>query len=67
MALLLKKNPHMQFIVYTLELNILADIKNIFEKYNIQNMEAMQISISKTDKNSIFVTQPSPWLISGEA
>lgn len=64
---LLKKNPHMQFIIYTLELNILADIKNIFEKYNIQNMEAMQISISKTDKNSIFVAQPSPWLISGEA
>ena len=30
-------------------------------------MEAMQISISKTDKNSIFVAQPSPWLISGEA
>ena len=66
-AQLLKKNPKLQIIIYTLELNILADIKNIFGKYNIQNMEAMQISISKTDKNSVFVTQPSPWMISGEA
>lgn len=64
---LLKKNPSIQFIIYTLELNILSDIKNIFAKYNIKNMEAVQISISKTDKNSIFVAQPSPWLITGEA
>lgn len=64
---LLKKNPFMQFIIYTLELNILSDIKNIFAKYDIKNMEAVQISISKTDKNSIFIAQPSPWLISGEA
>ena len=26
----------------------------------------MQISVSKTDKNSIFVAQPSPWMITGE-
>ncbi len=64
--LLLAKNPKMQFVIYTLELDILADIKNIFNKYNIQNMEAVQISISKTDKNSVFVTQPSPWIVSGE-
>ncbi len=63
---LLKKNPKMQFVIYTLELNILSGIKDIFEKYNISNMEVTQITVSKTDKNSIFVTQPSPWLITGE-
>ncbi len=63
---LLKKNPKMQFVIYTLELDVLAGIKQIFEKYNIQDMEVTQITISKTDKNSVFVTQPSPWLISGE-
>ena len=62
---LLKKNPKMQFVIYTLELDILSGIKDLFAKYNISNMEVTQITVSKTDKNSIFVTQPSPWLITG--
>ena len=41
-------------------------IKELFAKYGIENMEVTQITVSKTDKNSIFVTQPSPWLITGE-
>ena len=63
---LLKKNPKMQFVIYTLELNILSNIKPLFDKYNIANMEVTQITVSKTDNNSVFVTQPSPWLITGE-
>lgn len=65
-ARLLKKNPKMQFVIYTLELDILSGVKELFNKYNISNMEVMQITVSKTDKNSIFVTEPSPWLITGE-
>lgn len=64
---LLTKNPHMQFVIYTLELDILSGIKNIFKIYGIKNMEVIQISVSKTDKRSVFVAQPSPWLIVGEA
>ncbi len=63
---LLKKNPKMQFVIYTLELDILSKIKPLFDKYNISNMEVTQITVSKTDKNNMFVTQPSPWLITGE-
>jgi precorrin-6Y C5,15-methyltransferase (decarboxylating) len=63
---LLTKNPKMQFVIYTLELDVLSGIKAIFDKFRIRNMEVTQITISKTDKNSVFVTQPSPWLITGE-
>ncbi|MCR5737786.1 MAG: Precorrin-6B methylase 2 [Eubacterium sp.] len=63
---LLEINPKMKFIVYTLELDILADIKYIMGKYGIKATEVMQISVSKTDKNSVFVAQPSPWMITGE-
>lgn len=66
-ANLLKKNPHMYFVIYTLELDILAGIKTIFDKYQITRNETIQISVSKTDKDSVFVAQPAPWLISGEA
>lgn len=63
---LLERNPKMQFLIYTLEFDILTDIKNIFEKYNITKTGAVQISISKTDKNSVLITEPSPWIVSGE-
>lgn len=64
---LLEVNPHMQFIVYTLELDMLVSIKNIFVKYNIENTEVLQIAVSKSDKRSVMVAQPSPWMVSGEA
>lgn len=66
-AALLQVNPNMQFIVYTLELDMLVNIKNIFAKYNINDTEVLQISVSKTDKRSVMVAQPSPWMISGVA
>ena len=61
----LEVNPKMQFIVYTLELDMLVNIKNIFAKYHIEDTEVLQISVSKTDKRSVMVAQPSPWMISG--
>ncbi len=64
---LLAVNPRMEFVIYTLELDILSQIKDIFERNGIQDMEVLQISVSKADKNSIFVAQPAPWLISGHA
>lgn len=63
---LLNINPDIKFIVYTLELDILADIKYIMKKHGVTVTEVMQISVSKTDKNSVFVAQPSPWMITGE-
>ena len=62
---LLKINPKMQFVIYTLDLAILADTKLIFDKFGITNMEAIQISVSKTNKDNVFVPEPSPWLITG--
>lgn len=66
-ANLLKVNPHMQFIIYTLELDVLSGIKDLFEKYHIHQTEVLQITVAKTNRDSMFITQPSPWLISGEA
>ena len=64
---LLKKNPHMQFIIYTLELDTLSRMQSLFEKYGIRTTEVLQITVAKTNKKSMFVTQPTPCLISGEA
>lgn len=65
-AILLKINPKIKFIVYTLELDILADIRYIMKKYGVEVTEVTQITVSKTDKNSVFVAQPAPWIVTGE-
>ncbi|MCM1178898.1 MAG: Precorrin-6B methylase 2 [Clostridium sp.] len=65
-AALLARNPKMQFIIYTLELDMVVNIENIFAKYNIGKTEVLQIAVSKSDKRSVMVAQPSPWMISGE-
>ena len=56
----------MRFTIYTLEMNVLCRIPAIFEKFGIQNMEIIQIALSKLNSKNIFETQPSPWIITGE-
>ena len=62
---LLKLNPKMKFVVYTLELNILSDILRIFKKYNIEQEEVIQISMSKLNNKGVFEAKPAPWILSG--
>lgn len=62
---LLAVNPKMQFVVYTLDLNILAKIPALFEKYGIRGIEITQIAVSKLGAEGRFHPQPSPWLIAG--
>ncbi len=61
-----KKNPDMQFIIYTLELDMMADMKNIYKNCGLEITEMLQIQISKMNKDTTFTAQPAPWLIRGE-
>ena len=53
-------------VIYTLELDILADIKYLMKKHGVDVTEVMQIAVSKVDKNGVFVAQPAPWMITCE-
>lgn len=64
---LLSRNPKMDIVIYTLELNVLAQIPALFEKYGIDDMKVFQITVSKLNSKSVFETQPSPWIITGTA
>lgn len=63
---LLRLNPQMKFVVYTLELDILSEIINIFDKYHINRSEVIQISMSKLSSKGVFEAKPAPWILSGE-
>ena len=63
---LLKLNPQMKFVVYTLELDILSTILDVFKKYDITRTEVIQIAMSKLNNQNVFKAKPAPWIISGE-
>ncbi len=63
---LLGLNPEMKFVVYTLELNILSYIIDVLKKYNLQQTELIQISISKLNNKNVFEAKPVPWILSAE-
>ncbi len=63
---LLSINPEMKFVVYTLELNILSNIIEVFKKYNLNQKEVIQISMSKLNNKNLFEAKPAPWILSAE-
>ncbi|MBQ9932137.1 MAG: precorrin-6B methylase, partial [Firmicutes bacterium] len=45
-ACLLRINPEMEFVIYTLDFKMAASISRIFEQHNIAELEGLQIAIS---------------------
>lgn len=64
---LLRINPHMEFVVYTLDFRCAASLPTLFEQYGIRETEAIQIAVSKLNSKNNFIAEPAPWIISGQA
>ena len=64
---LLKINPNMEFVVYTLDFPCAASMPALFEKYGIGETEVIQIAVSKLNSKHHLVAEPAPWIISGKA
>lgn len=64
---LLRINPHMEFVIYTLDFRCAASIPAMFERYGIGETEVIQIAVSKLTSKNTFQTEPAPWIISGKA
>lgn len=64
---LLRLNPHMEFVIYTLDFRCAASIPAMFEQYGIKNAETIQIAVSKLTGKNTFEAEPAPWLITGQA
>ena len=63
MECLLKLNPDMEFVIYTLDFVVAASMEAICKKLSIKEPEIIQVSVSKLNSKHTYDTQPSPWLI----
>lgn len=60
---LLKVNPDMEFVVYTLDFVVAASMLDICKKFGMPDPEIMQITVSKLNSKHMYETQPAPWII----
>lgn len=67
MECLLKINPNMEFVIYTLDFVVAAAMPQICSKLGIKDPEIIQVTVSKLTSKNTFNTQPAPWLITGKA
>ena len=66
-ACLLKINPSMEFVVYTLDFALAASMLDYCKKICISDPEIIQISVSKVTSRHTYDSQPAPWIITFKA
>lgn len=64
---LLKLNPAMEFVVYTLDFVVAASMVEYCKKFCISDPEIIQISVSKLTSRHTYDQQPAPWIITCKA
>ena len=67
MECLLKLNPNMEFVVYTLDFHVAAGMPALCSSLGIHDVDIIQLSVSKLNSKYNFDTQPAPWIITGKA
>ena len=61
---LLTANPSMDFVIYTLDFDILTSLSALFRENGLERMEAIHIEISRVNSKNMIEPFPDPWLIS---
>lgn len=64
---LLKLNPNMEFVIYTLDFVVAAGLVKFCNEHGIKDPEVIQISVAKLNSKNTYNTEPAPWIVSGKA
>jgi len=65
MKSLLAVNPLMDFVIYTLDFEILTSIPDLFRENGLARTEAIHIGVSRVNSKKMVEPFPAPWVISG--
>ncbi len=64
---LLRINPQIEIVIYTLDFGVVSRLPALFESRKIGDMEIIQVAVSRLNPKNVFQTEPAPWIISGKA
>lgn len=62
---LLAVNPFMNFVVYSLDFEVLTSLPALFKENGIERTEAIRVEVARVNSKKLMEPFPSPWLISG--
>ncbi len=62
---LLRINPQIKIVIYTLDFEILMSLSEIFKKNGLIRDEIINIGVSRVNSKNMIEPFPAPWLISG--
>lgn len=64
---MLKLNPNMEFVIYTLDFVLAASMVEYCKKFCISDPDIIQIAVSKVTSRHNYEQQPAPWIITCKA
>ena len=64
---MLKLNPQMEFVIYTLDFVLAASMFEYCKKFCTSDPDIIQISVSKVNSRHNYEQQPAPWIITCKA
>ncbi len=64
---MLKLNPEMEFVIYTLDFVLAASMVEYCKKFCASDPDIIQLSVAKVNSRHNYEQQPSPWIISCKA
>ena len=64
MNCLLKINPKMEFVIYTLDFQVAGSMSKMCKEMGLGDPEIIQVSVSKVTNRNTYDQQPAPWIIS---
>ncbi len=63
MEYMLKINPRMEFVIYTLDFVVAASMPKLCKEMGFSDPEIIQVSVSKVTSRHTYDNQPAPWII----
>lgn len=63
MEYMLKINPNMEFVIYTLDFKVASQMEEVFAKLGIGEPDITQVTVAKLNRKHMFDVQPAPWII----
>ena len=64
---LLAVNPDMDFVIYTLDFEILTSLPALLRENGLERTEAIHIEVSRVNSKNLTEPFPAPWIISGRS
>lgn len=61
---LLARNPAMEFVIYTLDFEILSSLSALFRENGLERTDAIHAVVSRVNSKNMIEPFPDPWLIS---